>query len=101
MDDHPVALYDSHFPLRAPGESKLLDLHAPGQPLQLPPRHAKIEFAFTALSFSSPENVQFRYRLRGFDTEWTEAGTQRNAKYPHLPAGSYTTPPALLAPRQL
>ena len=69
MDDHPVALYDSHFPLRAPGESKLLDMHAPGSPLQLPPRHAKIEFAFTALSFSSPENVQFRYHLKGFDSE--------------------------------
>jgi signal transduction histidine kinase/ligand-binding sensor domain-containing protein len=89
MDDHPVALYDSHFPLRAPGESKLLDLHTPGEPLQLPPRHAKIEFAFTALSFNSPENVQFRYRLKGFDTEWIEGGTQRSAKYPRLPAGRY------------
>ena len=66
-----------------------MDLHAPGEPLQLPPRHAKIEFVFTALSFSSSENVQFRYRLKGFDTEWIEAGTQRSATYPHLAAGSY------------
>jgi signal transduction histidine kinase len=41
------------------------------------------------LSFNSPENIQFRYRLRGFDTDWIEAGTQRSAKYPRLPAGPY------------
>ncbi|HEX4348957.1 MAG TPA: two-component regulator propeller domain-containing protein, partial [Verrucomicrobiae bacterium] len=89
LDDRPVALYDSHFPLRAPGEAKLMDLHAPGDGLRLPPQHTKIEFAFSALSFNSPENVQFRYRLTGFDSEWTEAGTQRSAKYPHLSAGPY------------
>ncbi len=89
LDDHLVALYESQFPLRAPSESKLMDLHASGEPLQLPPRHSKTEFAFTALSFNSPENVQFRYRLKGFDTEWVEAGTQRSAKYPRLPAGRY------------
>jgi signal transduction histidine kinase len=89
VDDHRVALYESQSPLRAPGESKLMDLHAPGEPLQLPPQHAKIEFTFTALSFNSPENVQFRCRLKGFDTEWIEAGTQRSAKYPRLPAGRY------------
>ena len=89
MDDRLFALYESRFPLRAPGESKLMDLRAPGGPLQLPPQHSKIEFAFTALSFNSPENVQFRYRLKGFDTEWIEGGTQRSAKYPRLPANRY------------
>ena len=89
MDDQPVALYESRSPLRTPEESKLVDLHTSGEALLLPPRHTKIEFAFTALSFNSPENVQFRYRLNGFDTEWIEAGPQRTAKYPRLPAGSY------------
>ncbi|HEV2694679.1 MAG TPA: two-component regulator propeller domain-containing protein [Verrucomicrobiae bacterium] len=89
MDDHPVALYESRSPLRTPEQSTLTDLHTPGELLQLPPRHTKVEFEFTALSFNSPENVQFRYRLKGFDTEWIEAGTQRSAKYPRLPAGSY------------
>jgi signal transduction histidine kinase/ligand-binding sensor domain-containing protein len=89
VDDHPVALFESQSPLRKPEESKFRDLRALGEPLHLPPRHAKIEFAFGALSFNSPENVQFRYRLKGFDTDWTEAGTQRKAKYPRLPAGPY------------
>jgi signal transduction histidine kinase/streptogramin lyase len=89
LDDQPVALYDSEFPLRAPEESRLLDLHQPGRTLRLPPRHTKIEFSFAALSFNSPENVQFRYRLKGFDTDWIEAGTQRIAQYPRLPANNY------------
>jgi signal transduction histidine kinase/ligand-binding sensor domain-containing protein len=89
LDDQPVALYDSQFPLHLPAEMKLKDLRVPGSPLQLPPGHGKIEFAFTALSFNSPENVQFRYRLKNFDTEWIEAGTQRIARYPRLPAGHY------------
>ena len=89
VDDQPVALYESRFPLRTPEESSLMDLRAPGTLLQLPPRHDKIEFTFTALSFNSPENVQFRYRLKGFDTQWIEAGTQRSAKYPRLLAGNY------------
>jgi signal transduction histidine kinase/ligand-binding sensor domain-containing protein len=89
VDDQLVAVYQSQFPLRAPGESTLPDLNAPGTTLRLPPRHTKIEFAFTALSFNSPENVQFRHRLQGFDTDWIEGGTQRSALYPRLPAGRY------------
>jgi signal transduction histidine kinase/ligand-binding sensor domain-containing protein len=89
VDGQPVALYDSQFPLRAAEESRLLDLHDPHAKLQLPPRHSKIEFSFAALSFNSPENVQFRYRLRGFDAGWVEAGTQRSAQYPRLPANKY------------
>ena len=89
LDDQPVALYDSQFPLRLPAEMKLKDLRVSDGPLRIPPGHSKIEITFTALSFNSPENVQFRYRLKNFDTDWIEAGTQRIAKYPRLPAGDY------------
>jgi len=89
VDDKLLALQDSWSPLRSPGESQLPDLGASDVKLQLPPQHDKIEFVFTALSFNSPENVHFRYRLKGFDAEWLEAGAQRSAKYPRLPAGRY------------
>jgi signal transduction histidine kinase/ligand-binding sensor domain-containing protein len=89
VDDRPVALLDSQSPLRLAGQAKLMDLRTPRAPLSLLPGHGKLEFVFTALSFNSPENVHFRHRLQGFDTEWIEAGTQRSAKYPRLPAGAY------------
>jgi signal transduction histidine kinase len=48
-----------------------------------------LEFEFTALSFTAPENVNFRYRLEGFDADWVAAGTDRHATYSRLAAGGY------------
>jgi signal transduction histidine kinase/ligand-binding sensor domain-containing protein len=50
----------------------------------------KLEFRFTTPSYIAPERVRFRYRLKGFDTDWVDGGTQRFAKYPALPPGNYT-----------
>ena len=48
-----------------------------------------MNFIFTAPTFVAPENVKFRYRLDGFDPDWSEPTTQRVAVYPRLPAGRY------------
>lgn len=50
----------------------------------------EVEFDYTALSLSIPERVRFRYKLEGFDKDWQDAGTRRQAFYTHLPPGSYT-----------
>ncbi len=89
VDDRLVARARNGFAGDAAEEAGVLDLRELAAPLSLRPDHDKIEFAFTALSFSSPENVHFRYRLKGFDRGWVEGGTQRDAKYPRLPAGRY------------
>ena len=89
VDDQTVALYDSQSPLRTGPNTGALDLRQTNAVLQLPPRQRKMEFEFAALSFSSPENVQFRYRLDNFDDQWVEAGREHTAKYPHLPPGNY------------
>jgi signal transduction histidine kinase/ligand-binding sensor domain-containing protein len=57
-------------------------------PLQVPAGHRKLEFEFTALSFSAPENVRFRYRLQGVDDDWLVPET-RSVSYTRLGAGSY------------
>lgn len=44
---------------------------------------------YTALSFVSPSQVRFRYRLGGRDRGWVDAGTRRTALYADLPPGSY------------
>ncbi len=49
----------------------------------------RIEFRFTGLSFEAPEQIRFRYRLEGLDTDWVEAGTRRTAFYSYLPPGHY------------
>lgn len=62
---------------------------APGGALELPATHRKLVLAFSCLSFSSPENIRFRYRLDGFDDAWTETASARSATYPRLPSGTY------------
>jgi signal transduction histidine kinase len=37
-----------------------------------------------------PEQLTFRYRLKGLDPDWVAVGTRRVAYYSHLPPGSYT-----------
>jgi signal transduction histidine kinase len=61
----------------------------PASALKIPPRHHKLDFDFTALSFTAPDNVHFRYRLEGVDPDWVESGGVRHASYSLLPAGNY------------
>jgi signal transduction histidine kinase len=55
----------------------------------VPPGARRVSFRYTALSFSAPEKIIFRYRLEGYDDNWISAGTSREATYTRLPAGKY------------
>jgi PAS domain-containing protein len=57
--------------------------------MRLDPNERDIEVHYTALSFVVPQQVQFRYKLEGFDAEWVEAGARRAAHYTNLPRGHY------------
>jgi signal transduction histidine kinase/ligand-binding sensor domain-containing protein len=65
--------------------------HAASHPdrLELPPDYHHLDLTFTAPAFNAPEGVRFRYRLEGFDEDWTEVTELRRAMYPRLPAGKY------------
>lgn len=89
IDERTVARYAADFPLRPADDGTNLVVADTEARLTVPPRHQKIEIGFAALSFSSPENVQVRYRLRNFDQGWSDAGSLRSARYPRLPAGDY------------
>ena len=55
----------------------------------IPPGHEQLEIRYTALNFPAPTEVQFKYRLEGHETAWTEAGDTRVAYYNKLPPGNY------------
>lgn len=90
LDDRVIAGYFGILPLTDGSGDGLHDLSAPNLKLHLPPGHRRIEFDYSAFSFGAPENVQFRYRLSGYDDNWLEAGTAREAIYPRLQSGKYT-----------
>jgi hypothetical protein len=54
-----------------------------------PSGNNRLEIHYTALSFTSPERVRFRFRLDGLDHDWIDAGTRRVADYQGLKPGDY------------
>jgi signal transduction histidine kinase/ligand-binding sensor domain-containing protein len=52
--------------------------------------HVHFQFDYAGLSFTAPLKVRYRYRLEGFDKDWTDAGTRRTAYYTNIPPGQYT-----------
>jgi ligand-binding sensor domain-containing protein/signal transduction histidine kinase len=58
-------------------------------PLKIQPGARRLEFQYTSLDFSSPEQVQFRCKLEGYDEDWQFVGTRRTAYYTRVPPGQY------------
>lgn len=60
-----------------------------GGPASRATRGSRVVVTYRALELTTPDKVRFRYRLDGFDAEWVEAGTRRQATYDSLPPRSY------------
>jgi ligand-binding sensor domain-containing protein/signal transduction histidine kinase/CheY-like chemotaxis protein len=60
-----------------------------GQGMALPAGQNQLEFHYTALSYSVPGRVKFKYQLEGVDPGWIDAGARRVAYYTNVPGGSY------------
>jgi ligand-binding sensor domain-containing protein/two-component sensor histidine kinase len=58
-------------------------------PPVLPAGTFALDIHYTAPSLDAPERTRFRYRLEGYDRDWTEVGERRVAYYPNLPPGRY------------
>jgi ligand-binding sensor domain-containing protein/signal transduction histidine kinase len=63
---------------------------APSERFELPAGTTRFDLYYTAPSFVAPENVRFKYKLEGFDTDWIDSGTRRTAYYTNLRPGAYT-----------
>ena len=59
-------------------------------PFKAPVDLHSLEFHFTALNFSMPEEIQFRHKLEGNDPDWVDDAGARSARYGRLPYGKYT-----------
>lgn len=67
-------------------DGSLLDVR---EPVRIPPGSHRVTFNFSGLSLSVPERVRFRYKLDGFDKNWSEPVSAHEAVYTNLGAGSY------------
>ena len=72
VDDHTAEKYPANSPL-----------------LRIPPGQHQVEIRYTALNYSAPDRVCFKYRLDGMDKGWVSAGMRRMVHYSYLPPGRY------------
>ena len=87
----PERILTNHIPPPVTIEQVIADGRHLGREagLQLPVGANRLEIQYTALSLISPDRVNFRYRLEGYDDSWVDAGTRRSAFYTTLPPGNY------------
>ncbi|SEB39574.1 sensor histidine kinase [Terriglobus roseus] len=81
--------------IRAPAPAPYLtSLRADGEALELQtelrPKIHTLEVDYGAAALRDVQRLRFRYRLRGFDKTWQDAGNRREAVFTDLPPGSYT-----------
>ena len=57
--------------------------------VRIPSARQRIAFSFVGLSLAIPERVKFRYRLDGFDHEWSAPVSSGEAIYTNLSPGFY------------
>ena len=66
-----------------------------GRPLDLktsprfPADRQRLAFDYTGLSLAAPDRVRYRYRLDGYDHDWSAPGNIRQAVYTNLEPGPY------------
>jgi signal transduction histidine kinase/ligand-binding sensor domain-containing protein len=60
-----------------------------GGPLELSPNAGRLEFRYASVWLSTPERLQYQYRLEGLERDWIPAGGRRTADYNNLPPGDY------------
>jgi signal transduction histidine kinase len=66
------------------------DIGITDAPMRLEPGSGRLlEFGFTAVSLVGAERIRFRYRLDGYDTDWSPETILRQAFYTNLRPGAY------------
>jgi signal transduction histidine kinase/ligand-binding sensor domain-containing protein len=71
------------------------EVTADGAPVELddalviPAGRRRIALSYAGLSLSVPERVRYRYKLEGFDSDWSAPVTERQAVYTNLAPGPY------------
>jgi signal transduction histidine kinase len=67
-------------------DSSVIDLRSVTK-LAAPPR--RLTFAYSGLCLRDPDRVRFRYRLDGYDKNWSDSTAAHEATYTKLEPGSY------------
>ena len=60
------------------------------QEIKLTHKQNMLSISFAALDYSDPQEIEYTYKLDGFDDDWNYIGNRHTATYTNLPKGKYT-----------
>ena len=78
-----------------PAVVHIVGISADGNPVdtegrvRIPAGSRRVAISFAGLSLSVPDRVRYRYKMEGFDKDWSEPAATREAVYTNLGAGAY------------
>ncbi len=76
--------------MRVNGKEKQVRHWSGGSTFDLKHWQNSITFEFAALDFAAPQNIEYAYKLLGFDDDWKiHSSDKAFAQYTNLPAGNY------------
>lgn len=70
-------------------EQVLVDAQPTSAGQRLEANAHRIEIHYAGLGYRMTNHIEFQVRLRGFDDDWIDQGTQINTQYTSLPPGDY------------
>ncbi len=73
----------------SPSDRRLTTDISDAKVIRLSYKDAVISFGFAALEYNNPSKNQYSYKMEGFDKEWVNAGSRREATYTNLDPGEY------------
>ncbi len=92
LDPGNLALNPVEPPVRISSlvvDGQPVDLQQAEDRVVVAPGSRDYAFGFAALSLLAPAKVKVRYRLRGFEDDWIDAGAKRTVRYTNLVPGDY------------
>ncbi len=88
-NNSPVAAIAGWTTSNDPNDSpRTLDLPPDDAPIKLEAGQPDVLIFFNAKSLANPDAIEYRYRLKGYDPDWTNTRSHY-ARYRRLPPGSY------------
>lgn len=60
-----------------------------GNPVKIRNRDKVFSISYSAMEYTTPQRVRYRYMMKGFDRDWVEDFGTRRASYTNLPFGKY------------
>lgn len=57
--------------------------------IELPYNKNHLSFDFMGINFSNPDAVLYKWKLEGFDADWSPASKQRTVTYSNIPDGEF------------